>query len=199
MEIKVAYEDTYFAKTARILGNCYIILDHNHIYHYEFMISKEIATIVSDTSLYLEEVASMHHKLHPTISIYKGKDFYMEMKKSFTFELPISILQVSKFFQNQKYLAELNQLTSLDSIQFPVQIIEDEYVLLDNHHFLFIAKELGFKMVDVYLSEVKQNTLDFLYLAKEQNIKGIQDVRSLSDEEYHKIEKDLNSIFSIYK
>ena len=54
-------------------------------------------------------------------------------------------------------------------------------------------------MVDVYLSEVKQNTLDFLYLAKEQNIKGIQDVRSLSDEEYHKIEKDLNSIFSIYK
>ena len=116
-----------------------------------------------------------------------GKDFYMEMKKSFTFKLPISILQVSKFFLNQKYLAELNQLTSLDSIQFPVQIIEDEYVLLDNHHFLFIAKELGFKMVDVYLSEVKQNTLDFLYLAKEQNIKGIQDVRSLSDEEYHKI------------
>ena len=159
------------------------------------MISKEIATIVSDTSLYLEEVASMHHKLHPTISIYKGKDSIWKWKNPFTFKLPISILQVSKFFLNQKYLAELNQLTSLDSIQFPVQIIEDEYVLLDNHHFLFIAKELGFKMVDVYLSEVKQNTLDFLYLAKEQNIKGIQDVRSLSDEEYHKIEKDLNSIF----
>lgn len=199
MEIKVTFTDPYFNKNSRILGNCYQIEENGTLYHYEFILTGSTATIKADTSLYLEKVAKAYHNLHPTISIFKAKDFYMELESPFIFKLPISILQVSKFFLNQTYLEELKSLPNLPSIHIPVQIIDEEYVVLDNHHLLYLAMSLEYKMVDVYLGTPKEHTKDYLYLAKEQNIKTIQDVKCLPEEHYQKIEQDLQMIFSIYK
>ncbi len=83
MEIKLAYEDSYFDEKSRILGHCFTITENNRTFHYEFIPLKKVAKIQSDTTAYLEEVVQFFYKTHPTITTYYGNDFYMEMEKSF--------------------------------------------------------------------------------------------------------------------
>lgn len=189
--------DTYFNEKSRILGNCYVVIDNGNTYYFEFIAINNEAKIICDTSNYLENVVTEYHRTHLNITQYYTGDhnFYMGFDPVHTFKLPISILQVSKFFLNQSKLDNLRKHLDFDTLVFPVQIIDDEYVVIRNHHSLYLAWEEGYKMVDVYLDDIPPKTKDYLYLAKEQNIKTVKDMRIISNEEYLLIKKQLEELF----
>lgn len=197
MKIIKTETDTYFDEKSRVLGNCYQVMDSGNIYHFEFIVEGNEAKIISDTSNYLEEVATEYHRVHLNIIRYytENHTFYMSFDSVHTFKLPISILQVSEFFLNQTKLDNLKNDLNLDSLAIPVQIIDDEYVVIRNHHSLYLAWEEGHKMVNVYLDDVNQKTRDYLYLAKEQNIKTVKDMRIITNDEYTLIQKQLEELF----
>ncbi len=192
-----AYKDSYFKEKSRILGNCYIIKENTLEYHYEVLPQNTEAIIIADTSNFLEEIAKMHHQEHPNILHYYTKDstFSIYFDEVHTFKLPISILQVSKLFLNEEYLTSLKMYCDPEAIYVPVKIIEDEYVILDKHHEVYLAYEYGLKMVNVYLASTPKDILNPLYIAKEQNIRTIPDMKHLSNEEYELISKQLEALF----
>lgn len=196
MDIIQTFSDIFFKEKSRILGNCYIIYTQNDKFHYEFIIQENQAKIRTDTSLFLEEIAEYHHQMHPYIQMYYTTDhsFSLHFEKMHTFKLPISILQVSKLFLNQNYLSGLRKYLDPTQICIPVQIIDDEYVVLDRHHELFLALEYGEKMVNVYLDTPKKDIQNPLYIAKEQNTRNIQDLKILADEEYQIISTQFNAL-----
>lgn len=197
MEIKQTFSDDFFKEKSRILGNCYIIKEKLDTFYYEFLIQDKQAKIITKTKKFLEEITEFHHKTHPYITKYYTTDasFSMQFEEIHQFKLPISILQVSKLFLNQRYLSSLKKYLDPLDISIPVQIIDDEYVVLDRHHELFLALEYGEKMIPVYLDTPKRDIATPLYLAKEQNIRTIQDVKILSNEEYQTITEQLNTLF----
>ena len=199
MKIVQALEDPYYNEQSRILRNCYNVIENDITYHYEFLISDFKAEIKCDSSLYLEEVVEEYHLKHPYIYEYYTKDhnFFMSYDKIYTFKLPISIMQVSSVFLDQKRLDELKEHIDLDNLFFPVQIVDDEYVVLDKLHELYLASLEGYRMVNVYMSEDTSLSKDYLYLTKEQNIKIIKDMQIISHEEYEEILKQLNFILNL--
>ncbi|MCM1196809.1 MAG: hypothetical protein NC310_07070 [Roseburia sp.] len=197
MKIIKTETDLYFNEKSRILGNCFLVIDDTNTYHFEFIVKKDEAKILCDTGFFLEEVTKEFHKMHLNIIRYytENHNFYMSFEAVHTFKLPISILQVSEFFLNQTKLENLRKVLNLDTLKIPVQIIDDEYVVIKNHHGLYLALEEGYKMVEVYLDDINEKTKDYLYLAKEQNIKTVKDMRIISNEEYILIQKQLEEIF----
>ncbi|MDE6945984.1 MAG: hypothetical protein K2P14_02245 [Anaeroplasmataceae bacterium] len=186
MVIKRSLNDPYFLEKSRYLGNCYVIYDENMVYHYEFIINRNEATIISDTSLYYTELIDFFRQDNAFITVFKTKDgsFYKAFDPVFTFKLPLSILQVSTMFLNQNRIQELKPYFNPNDTVIPVTILDEEYVILDGHHRVYLAYEEGMKMVDVYLDEKSPQIEEFLYLAKEQNMKHIKDLSILSNQEY---------------
>ena len=87
-------------------------------------------------------------------------------------------------FLNQNRIQELKPYFNPNDTVIPVTILDEEYVILDGHHRVYLAYEEGMKMVDVYLDEKSPQIEEFLYLAKEQNMKHIKDLSILSNQEY---------------
>lgn len=199
MKIIQALEDAYYKEQSRLLGNCYNVIENDITYHYEFLITDLKAEIRCDSSLYLEEVVEEYHFKHPYIYEYFTKDhnFFMTYDKIHIFKLPISILQVSSVFLDQKRLDDLKEYIDLDSLFFPVQIIDDEYVVLDKLHELYLTSLESYRMVNVYMSEETSLSKDYLYLTKEQNIRTIKDMHIISHEEYEEILKQLSFILNL--
>ena len=168
--------DSYFNEKARILGNCYLVIEGIHTYHYEFQVKGNEALVLCDEESYLEDVVTEYHKhnLHIYKYFTQENSFFMTFDQMYTFKLPISILQVTNIFLDQSHLDTLRKYLPLETIVYPVQIIEDEYVILDKHHSLYLAQEDGMKMVDVYVDESICAHKGYLYLAKEQNIKTVK-------------------------
>lgn len=197
MKIVKATKGTYFKEKSMILENCYLVLEGKFEYHYEFLITNKEAEIVCDSLEYLENVVEFFHKEHPYINKYYTKDhsFFMNFDKIFTFMLPINIIQVSKVFLDQERLEKLKNYEEDLQFIFPVQIVEEEYVLLNRHHQLFLANEEGMRMVEVFMSNDFSLSNDYLYLAKEQNIKTIKDMQLISHNEYEEIQEQLKYLF----
>ena len=197
MTIIKTFVEPYFKEKSRILGNCYIICDQNVKHHYEVIPQNKSAKILSDTDQYLEEIANAHHQENPDILFYYTDDhtFTMHFEEIHIFKLPISILQVTKLFLNETYLAHLRNYLDVESICIPVEIIDDEYVILDKHHEVFLAAENGIRMINVYMSTPTKDIQNVLYLAKEQNIRTVQNLKLLSSEEYELITKQLEALF----
>lgn len=198
MDIIQTFSDKYFKEKSRILGNCYIIKQQNKTFYYECIVQKNQAKILTNTNQFLEEIAEFHHKNHPYIQKYyaENQSFLIHFDEIHTFKLPISILQVSKLFLNQSYLSNLKKYLDPQEIYIPVQIIDDEYVILDKHHELYCAFEYGEKMVNVYLEDVNKDILNPLYIAKEQNTRTIQDVKILPDKEYKEVSEQFNILLN---
>ncbi|MDE6584572.1 MAG: hypothetical protein K2K15_04130 [Anaeroplasmataceae bacterium] len=196
MEILKEYMDTYFKESSRVLGNCYIVKTALRTYHYEFILKGKHAIISYDALDFIEEVTEIHHKEHKYIEDYSTENhsFYKSYEKTFTFKLPIEILQVSRFCLSKERLDNLRTHVELEEIYLPVQIIDDEYVLLNQHHLLYLLKENDFKMVEVYLDEDTPIIRDFLYLLKEQNIRHIDELPILSEQSFVELYDELKKI-----
>ncbi len=50
-------------------------------------------------------------------------------------------------------------------------------------------------MVEVYLDNLKENTIDYIYIAKEQNIRHIEDMKLLEETEYTAISEQFKNLF----
>lgn len=197
MKIIQDFKSTYYPEQSRILGNCFTVEDGDKIYHYEFVQKGSEATIKTDSLEFLEAVIEHFRRENRHISVFRTLDssFYKSYDETFTFKLPISILQVSQFFLNSNRLNDLKTVLDYEHICVPVTILEDEYVLLSRHHEVYLAQAEGIKMVDVYMDTPSSNTKDFVYIAKEQNIRHIGDLKLLEEPEYINITEQFKNLF----
>lgn len=186
MEIIRTKTDPFYKEKSRFLGNCFNVLAEDKIFHYEFIIHKNTATIHTDEVKFIPKVIEEFRLYNKFITEFRTKEgsFYQSFEPVHTFKLPISILQPSQFFINNEMLEQFEQYLDIESITIPVEILNDEYVCLDGHHRLYYAYMNDVKMVDVYLDTMDVFIPDFVYFAKEQNIFNIKDLKRLSKDEY---------------
>ena len=189
MKIIKDRDDPFFSKRAKLLGNAITVICDDMKYYYEFNILLDTASIKYSSPLYIEEATKFYHSSNKYIYKYKSVDdsFFMEFDKVFTFKLPISALQPSCFFIVKDRLEEIEEIMDIDKICLPVAIINDEYVLLDGHTRCFAALNNYHKLIDVYIDSYKPEILDFIYIAKEQNIRSIKQMNPLSHKEFIEI------------
>lgn len=172
----------------------YIINDNE----YEFIIKNNEAIINYKNINYLEEIVNEFHLLHPNIYYYHTNDYNFEMRfdEVFSFKLPIKIIQPTILFLNDNYLKNINNI-NYDNIIFPVNIINDEYVILKGHHLLHQAQLNNIRMVNVYIKEYDDSINNILYILKEQNIKNITDLEILDEDNYNNMLIQLEMIKSL--
>lgn len=192
MEIKFDYYNEYYNIKDRLLNRCITIIDNNMTYHFLFIVNGNKAIVKTDSNIYLEEAVNYFHNKNLAINEYKFENGdYINFDYVYTFKLPISIIQPSKFFIDKDYLAKLDEhILDDEDISFQVDIINDEYVLLNNHTILYLMLEHDIKMVNVYIKKADYYVSDFVYIAKEGNIKKIKDINVVSNEDYNKYWKE---------
>ena len=186
MKIYYDYENTFFNEENRGLGNCITINDSTKEYYYEFCINTNEALIKCNNDIYINEAIEFYRKYNKFINIFYNEDrtFYKQYDSIFSFKLPIKVIQPSKFFLNGAKLDYFDNNFNLDNICLPVAIINDEYVLLDGHHRLACLNQNFYKMVNVYIDNYEYHINDFVYIAKENNIFNIKNLKVFSDEDY---------------
>lgn len=186
MEIKKTYDDAHFSKKSQLLGNCYILITENKIFHYEFVITGTNALIQTDGLEYIEIMTDWFHNQNKWIITYSTPDhnFYKVFDPPFTFLLPTSILQVSSLFLDEEKIKEMDATLNCKDIPLAVSIMDDEYVIIDGHHRLYTSYLNHIKMVPVYVTNPPLNIDDILYYAKEQHIWHIEDLQVVSHKDY---------------
>lgn len=186
MKIIIDKTNEKYNKINRLLCNCYTVIDGNNEYYYEFKIKNNEALIIFDNFEYIEDVINEFRKSHSYISKFYNKDnsFYKAYDDKFTYMLPIKCIQPSKFFIDDNQLKLIEENINPDSISLPVAIINDEYVLLDGHTRLYAMYKNDYKMVKVYLDNYSYYINDFIYLAKENNMFNITNLKVLTHDEY---------------
>lgn len=184
-----------YSEKNRVLGNCVTIIESNMSHYYEFEVYGNRAEIISNSNEYIEQAISFFRSIKKYITVFSPKDktFYKTFDEVFTFKLPISVIQPSKFFIDQSKLDLLEKYDPTDSVCIPVAIINEEYVILDGHTDLYYLYLNNQKLVDVYIEKYKSYIPDFVYLAKENNIFNISKCTVLNHEEY---ETHWNNFFS---
>ncbi|MBE6138022.1 MAG: hypothetical protein E7176_06475 [Erysipelotrichaceae bacterium] len=187
MNIYFDTESSIYKEKNRKLKNCITINENNQTYYYEFNIANKKALITYNDDTYLDIAIDEYRKHNPIISIFYNKDnsFYKAFDEIPTYKLPISCIQPTKFFLSEEILNNLEEyIDEDDQIYIPVAIIDEEYVCIDGHHRLMYLNRNYEKLVNVYLYKYPSYLNDFIYLAKENNIKSISNVKILKDEEY---------------
>lgn len=187
MNIYIDYDNDNYTIKNRKLGNCITIEANNKAYFYEFNINKNEALIKYNNLEYIEDAINEYRKYNPYITIFydKERSFYKSFVEFHTFKLPIKCIQPSKFFVNEKTIDAFEEyLDEKDEIYIPVAIINDEYVCLDGHARLLYLHQNYEKLVNVYLYPYNEYINDFVYLAKENNILNISNVKILPEEKY---------------
>lgn len=109
--------------------------------------------------------------------------------------MPIKILQISHLALNKTKAEYFDQ--HYDSFNMPVAvtIINDEYVLIDGHHRCYAAGQNHIKMIPVYMEQSTMITEQMVYIAKENNMLHVNDLKLLSDDEYQTYEQELEQLF----
>ncbi|MGM9969609.1 MAG: hypothetical protein ACI35S_04335 [Anaeroplasma sp.] len=177
-----------YNEKSRLLGNCFTVTDNNNKYFYEFLIDKNEAIIKTNNLQYIEEVVGEFRFYNKYITKFHTEDnsYFEEFEPVYSFKLPIKCLQPSQFFIDEEKLKIIDNNLSSNEIYIPVAIIDDEYVILDGHTRLY-AMTLNYeKLVNVYLDNYDESISDFVYMAKEQNIRDISSMHVLSHNEYDK-------------
>lgn len=166
---------------------------------YKFIIKKQEATVIANDYDNIEEIVEFVRKLRPHIYKFHSPNntYYQEFDIVYSFKLPIKIIQPSKFFIDKNIVDEIGDTINEENMYFPVQIINDEYVLLDGHTRLYCLNENYVKMVNVYLYKAEPHISDFVYIAKEGNIKNISSVHVLDHEQYELYWNQLLDQFNI--
>lgn len=190
MKIYFDTKHDFFSDNNKHINNCVTVKDDKKLYHYEFMIDGLTATIRYNKLDYITHAVDFYHDKNPYIYIYKTEDdtYYQAFEEIHTFKLPIDILQPTKFFIDKSNYDLIEKNIDVDNeFYFPVNIINDEYVLLDGHTLLSVLANNYKKMVNVYIVDYEPEIIDFIYIAKEQNIRNIKSVNILKHEEYEKL------------
>ncbi len=189
MIIKRDYDNEIYSKKNRLLGNCFTVIVNNEKFFYEFQINKNEAKILCTNLVFIEKVINEFRKYNKNINIFynETRSFYRAFDKEFTFKLPIKCIQPSKFFINEEKLNNIEEYIDEGNICLPVCIIDEEYVLIDGHTRLYSMNLNYRRLVDVYIDEKYDGIEDFVYMAKENNIRDISQMHLLSNEEYHNI------------
>ena len=162
-----------------------IIIKKDNV-EYKFIIKKQEAIVLANNFDNIEEIVNYVRDLRP--HIYKfhspNNSYYQEFDTVYSFKLPISVIQPSKFFIDKKIVDEIGDNIDENNVYLPVQIINDEYVLLDGHVRLYCLNQNYIKMVNVYLAKAEPYIPDFVYIAKEGNIKNISSLHVLEHDQY---------------
>lgn len=187
MNIYIDYQNENYSNKNRKLGNCVTIEENNETYLYEFSINKNEASIKYNNIKYIQYAVDEYRKHNPYITIFfdEKRTFYKSFDPYFTFKLPIKCIQPSKFFVSEDTLNNLEEyLDENDEIFIPVAIINDEYVCLDGHARLLYLHQNYEKLVNVYIYPYSDYVTDFIYLAKENNILNVSNIKILPNEQY---------------
>lgn len=182
-------ENNIYSDKNKSLGNTFTIIENNQKFYYEFDIRGFEALIITDYLPYIEIAIDEFRKYSKYVSIFytENRDFYKAFDDLQTFKLPIKIIQPSKPFVNEINLKNVSKYLENQEVYLPVNIINDEYVLLDGHTRLFAKALENQKMVNVYIDDIEPEIEDLVYLLKEQNISTISNVEILSNEDYNNI------------
>ena len=181
MQILKEYSKTTLNSTNRLLGNCYKVITDNNIYYYEFTKQNDMAYVNYDNPDYIEAIIEEYRKSNEYVNIIKSKDdsFYAEFDEVFTFKLPIECIQPSQLVINQDRIDKLETIIDPENIHLSVKIIDNKYVLLDDHHLLYALNQIGERMVNVFINttldnniiECISNLVKDIYLLKESEFK----------------------------
>ncbi len=166
---------------------------------YKFIIKKQEATVIANDYDNIEEIVEFVRRLRPHIYKFHSPNntYYQEFDIVYSFKLPIKIIQPSKFFIDKNIVDEIGDTINEENMYFPVQIINDEYVLLDGHTLLYSLNQNYVKMVNVYISDYKEYIPDFVYIAKENNIKSIDKLDLVNHDDYNKYWNEFLKQFNI--
>ncbi len=186
MKTYIDKKNELYTKKKRVLGNCDTIVEKDIEYHFEFEIMKNEAIITCDSLTFIEEaiIEFRKNKFYITTFYTKDRTFYKSFDPVFTFKLPIKVIQPCHFFIDKNHLKELEKHIKAEEIYLPVAIIDDEYVLIQGETLLYYLYINDYKMVNVYIDSYPPHLIDFIYLAKENNIFNISNLKLLSHEEY---------------
>lgn len=186
MKAYIDKESNYYMKDNLDLGNCITIIENDSKFYYEFEIDDDKALIKYNSILHIKDAINEFRKHNLQVSTFYNRDrsFYMAFDKIQTFKLPISILQPSKFFIDQNKLDIIEKHLENEHIVVPVEILDDEYVLLDGHARCRYLLNNDVKMVDVYIGNITEDIKEYVYIAKENNLFKIKDMEILSHEDY---------------
>lgn len=166
---------------------------------YKFDINGQSAIVSTSDYKYIEDAVKIIKEKKPYVYKYHSlnNDFYQEFDKVFTFKLPINVIQPSKFFIDKEILGKIDENIDEENVFLPVAIINDEYVLLDGHARLYALNENYIKMVNVYIEKYEDYIPDFIYIAKENNIKNIKNLDVLEHDDYEKYWNEFLKQFNI--
>lgn len=191
MEIIRDRESSFYEQKSKDLGNAFTIIDNNIKYYYEFYPNKQEATIKTNDLKYVLEAIDEYRIYNKHITKFKdlNNEFYKQFDDVFTFKLPIKCIQPSSFFVDLKKIELFEEYINFENVYLPVNIINDEYVLLDHHNLLYFLNECNQKLVNVFITVYESYINDFVYLAKENNILNVKGLKPLSHEEYEEYMK----------
>ena len=191
-------ESKVYSEKNRLLGNCFTIKKDIE-FHYEFDIRGFEALIICDNLVYINEAIEEFRKYNKYISVYynKNRSFYKAYDEIHTFKLPINIIQPTEFFINEENLNNISKYLENKEVYLPVNILNDEYVLLDGHTRLYAKYLEDCKMVNVYIDDMNDKIDDLVYMAKEQNINNIKALKLLNNDEYTEYLKFVESMNEI--
>lgn len=191
MEIIRDRESSFYEQKSKDLGNAFTIIDNNIKYYYEFFPNNLEATIKTNDLKYILEAIDEYRIYNKHITKFKdlNNEFYKQFDDVFTFKLPIKCIQPSAFFVDIKKIELFDEYIDPENVYLPVNIINEEYVLLDHHNLLYYLNECNQKLVNVFITDYESYINDFVYLAKENNILNVKGLKPLSHEEYEEYTK----------
>ncbi len=198
MKIIRDYESTVYSTKNRLLGQCFTVVENNIKYYFEFDIRGYEAYIKYDRLSLVDKVIEEFRKYFGYINIFYNEDrtYYRAFDDTFTFKLPIKIIQPSKFFINKDRLDSISKYLEDKEVYIPVTIIDDEYVAISGHDRIYAKMLEDAKMVNVYMSDyIPRNLDDFVYMAKENNILKVSQMEILSNEEYNSYMEQMNDLY----
>lgn len=197
MEIIRDYKSDIYNLKNRLLGNCYTAIIGKTKYYFEFEINKNQAKIVfADKLSIINDIIDEFRKYDQYVNIFYTEDrsFYKAFDEKFTFKLPIEIIQPTKFFVNKDRLDAISKYLEDIDVYVPVQIINDEYVLVDGHARLLAKYNEDNKMINVYMVNENKALDNLVYIAKEYNIKNVKSLNTLTEDEYNEYIKTISEI-----
>ena len=190
MKIYIDNESDFYSDKAKKLNLGITIYDNLNFYYYEFDIKDREAIVRYNDIKYIENASTFFHDMNKFITKIhdENNNFYEDFLELHVFKLPIKVILPTKFILSEKKYNDIDEnISDLKNIYLPVSIIDDEYVLLDGHHRLFLLNENLYKMVYVYLDDIEPYINDLIYIGKEHNIKSISDLELVPDEAYNSI------------
>lgn len=192
MKIIKEYTNINLNNEAKLLGYCYKgNVGNSAEYYYEIIKKDNVAFIKYDNPSYLEMIIEEFRLAYEYVNIFKSYDdsFYAEFDKVHTFKLPIDIIQPTEMLINKERVNKLESIIDPDNIHLSVKIINDEYVLLGDHNILYTLKQIGERMVNVFINTtLDTQTIELLtqlvYVLKENNITSISKCVPNTPEDY---------------